>query len=135
MNKKIEELKEILKEEKSRLKVEVIKSIFVHSDNDEDLKNYLSDVIRYGCQSGIASDMIYYKDTITFYDKHKYEINKMLSNTLENIGSKCLVDIFGVDRWDEDDPLILEINNQNLLAWFAYENTCLELYTELFQGD
>lgn len=35
-------------------------------------------------------------------------------------------EIFG-DKWDKEDPLALSTMNQNLLAWFAFEETAFEL--------
>ena len=31
-------------------------------------------------------------------------------------------DLFG-DKWDKEDPLAQDICNQNLLAWFGFEET------------
>ena len=38
--------------------------------------------------------------------------------------------MFG-DKFDIEDPLCMETQNQNLLAWFAYEETARAILEEL----
>ncbi len=91
--------------------------------NDYDNKtDIFTDVLYYGCQSGVVSHLIYYSDTTTYYAKHKEEINKLLCKTLWECGANNPKDLFG-DKWDIDDPLALDTYNQNLLAWFGFEET------------
>ena len=88
------------------------------SDGDH---NYLNQVIEHGCVSGMVSGLIYYDDTKRFFDDHKEEINSQLTEILENTGSS-VEELFG-EKWDKNDPLIMDTQNQNVLAWFAYEET------------
>ena len=81
-----------------------------------------TDVLKYGCQSGCVGHLIYYSDTTKYYAKHKAEINKLLYETLWECGANNPKDLFG-DKWDLDDPLALDTYNQNLLAWFGFEET------------
>lgn len=90
--------------------------------NYDDKKNIFTDVLHYGCQSGTVGFLIYYHDTIAFYKKYQDEINELLSNTMSNSGLYDLSELFG-DKWDKDDPLIRDCSNQNLLAWFGFEET------------
>ena len=78
--------------------------------------------MQYGCQSGIVSDLIYYHDTVRFYNKHADEINEILKDLLWGCGYNSPSELFG-DKWDNDDPLALETFNKNLLAWFGFEET------------
>lgn len=87
-------------------------------------ESYLSEVIQHGCQSGIVSDLIYYNDTVKFFEEHKEEINAMLAEMIDSTG--CSIDEL-LTNWDEEDPLIMETNNQNILAWFGYEETARKI--------
>ena len=91
--------------------------------NDYDNKTAIfTDVLYYGCQSGVVDYLIYYSDTIAYYEEHKEEICGLLYDTLVNCGLKCPFDLFG-DKWDNSDPLALDMENKNLLAWFGFEET------------
>lgn len=92
-------------------------------DRWEDYSNPIdifTDVLEHGCISGIVGSLIYYSDTVPFYQEHKEEINEMLYNTLEGMGNHSLPELFG-DNWYKDDPLAIYDENQNLLAWFGFE--------------
>ncbi len=90
--------------------------------NYDDKKNIFTDVLHYGCQSGTVGFLIYYHDTVAFYKRYNEEINNLLSDTMASLGMYDLSDIFG-DKWDKEDPLIRDCYNQNLLAWFGFEET------------
>jgi hypothetical protein len=88
----------------------------------DDKKNIFTDVLQYGCQSGTVGFLIYYHDTIAFYKKYQDEINELLSDAMNGSGLYDLSELFG-DKWDKEDPLIRDCSNQNLLAWFGFEET------------
>jgi len=90
--------------------------------NYEDKKNIFTDVLHYGCQSGTVGFLIYFHDTIAFYKKYQDEINELLSDAMSDSGLYDLSELFG-DKWDKEDPLIRDCSNQNLLAWFGFEET------------
>ena len=101
-----------------------IKEIVLQDQEDQnadDYTSYLQEVCQHGCVSGIVSGLIYYTDTLAFYQKHQEEINDMLKEAISQIGDSP-TDVFG-DKWDKDDPLAMDTSNQNLLVWFAYEET------------
>ena len=83
--------------------------------------------MKYGCISGIIPNLIYYEDTTNFYDKYKNNINKMVSN----IGIP-MEEIF-CDKFDKEDPLVLDITNKNLLAWFGFEETASQIYEQIIE--
>ena len=73
----------------------------------------------HGCASGIVGHLIYYRDTLAFYAEHAAEIGRMLGELCNECG--CTPGgLFG-DRWDDSDPMALDTTNQNLLAWFGFE--------------
>lgn len=96
-----------------------------YESSDELLKS-MEDLQQYGCISGIINELIYYDDTTKFFDKYKEEINELLSNLIDGTGLS-MQELFG-DKFDNDDPLIVDYNNKNLLAWFGFEETVNNLY-------
>ena len=94
----------------------------------EEQIGYIKDTLNHGCVSGNVGMLIYYYDTVQFYNDHKKEISALLYKMLENTGLST-VELFG-DKFDSEDPLCLEQHNQNLLSWFAYEETARNLLNE-----
>lgn len=101
-----------------------------HIINYDNRQQFFEDLQNGGCQSGIIGELIYHSDTLAFYNKYKQEINTLLYDTMKNIGSNNPVDVFGA-KWDKDDPLALETTNQNLLAWFGFEETAFNIAREI----
>jgi len=91
-------------------------------DYDDGIKGVMKDLMYGGCQSGFVGHLIYYTDTAKFYKKYKDEISKLLAEYDANPQ-----DLFG-SKWDPEDPLALDTMNQNLLAWFGFEETARRLY-------
>lgn len=89
---------------------------------------YLDDVLYGGCQSGIVSELIYYSDTVAFFEKY---IDEIAAIVRELIGGGCLSSLADLKGWDEHDPLIRDTLNKNLLAWLAYEEVAREIYSVL----
>jgi hypothetical protein len=85
-------------------------------------KNIFTDVLHYGCQSGTVGFLIYYSDTVRFYKQYQQEINDLLYETTASMGIYSLPELFG-NKWDNEDPLATDVYNQNLLAWFGFEET------------
>jgi len=75
-----------------------------------------------GCQAGTVNFLIYYADTVRFFKHHKKEIIKLLNEALDSTGLDGPKALFG-DKWDDMDPLADEDLNQNVLAWFGFEET------------
>ncbi len=75
--------------------------------NDYNEKRHIfTDVLDYGCQSGVVGELIYYADTVKFYKQYKDEINELLYDTMSSTGLYTPTDLFG-DKWDREDPLAL----------------------------
>ena len=94
------------------------------------LKPLFDDILNNGMQSGIISELIYYKDTLAFYKKYQSEIVGLLNEAVYSSGLR-VEDLFG-SKWDKQDPLALETNNRNLLSWFAFEETTKQLDNILY---
>ncbi|MBT9131411.1 MAG: hypothetical protein DDT41_01717 [candidate division WS2 bacterium] len=108
-----------IKKEGNKLTKAVIEIIL----KQEDIENFIREVQEYGCQNGIAG-LIYYQDTIKFYNKYSTEINELVAET-EEPPQKL------INRWYKQDPLALSCKNQNLLAWFGFEQTVIKIAANL----
>lgn len=96
------------------------------SEYDEGAKAVLADLFHGGCESGYIGSLVYYTDTVRFYARHRTEINTLLASQMEDMGVYSPTELFG-EKWDKEDPLALDRFNQNLLAWFAFEETARTL--------
>ncbi len=90
--------------------------------NYDNKVHIFTDVLYHGCQSGTVGFLIYYNQTTAFYNKHKDEINELLYEIMESTGIYSPTELFG-KKWEKEDPLAIEDYNQNLLAWFGFEET------------
>jgi len=93
---------------------------------NEGVQTYMAEVIKYGCQSGVVPELIYYNQTTKFYKTYKKEIFAMLKNTLLEYGYIHPHELFG-NKWDNEDYNFTHTTNQNLLAWYSFEETTREL--------
>jgi hypothetical protein len=121
-------LERIAENTENRLTKEVVSMVLDCSYDD--LKQYMDDVLQHGCQSGMVGGLIYYSDTKAFYQNFKEEINTLLYELMSDTGEYSPKGMFG-DKWDEEDPLALFDLNQNLLAWFGFEETVRQLMDEI----
>jgi hypothetical protein len=112
----------------TKLERVVQKTINQYAENysEPGAKGFLEDLMQGGCQSGMVSGLIYYNDTVKFYKAHKEEINDLLKDTLDGTGCTSPAQLFG-DKWDAEDIFAEEQFNQNLLAWFGFEETARRL--------
>lgn len=106
----------------SGLEKDVLEYVINRWNDYNDKTDIFRDVLKYGCQSGVVNYLIYYSDTIAYYEKFIEEIAILLSNTLKECGVDNPKDLFG-DKWDNSDPLAFDTQNKNLLAWFGFEET------------
>ena len=113
--------------EEKTLKNYVINYIVDAYITDEEIKGFFNDLLKGGCQSGFISDLIYYKDTIKFFDDYEDEIEDLITEQMEDLGIKTR-------------PLFIESLNgsaesitqeKNLLSWFAFEETARALSYDL----
>ena len=83
--------------------VEAIKTVYDKQD--------LEEIARYGCESGVCRQHIYYGDTIKFYDNNEDEVLDLLTDSYT---SQFLVDLFR----DADADLIFY---KNAVVWAFIE--------------
>lgn len=106
----------------SKLRKDVIDFILNEWDDCDDKKDIILNVLNYGCQSGWVGHLVYYSQTTAYYKEYQEEINELLYDTMDDCGIYNPSELFG-DKWDKEDPLALYRYNQNLLAWFGFEET------------
>ena len=115
-------VKEIKRNSDSPLTKRVCNYVIGRWSDYNDKKYIFTDVLHNGCCSGVVSELIYYYDTVRFYKQYRQEINEMLYNIMNETGLYAPSELFG-DKWDKEDPLAQNDFNQNLLAWFGFEET------------
>lgn len=115
-------VKEIKRNSDSPLTKRVCNYVIGRWGDYNDKKYIFTDVLHNGCCSGVISELIYYYDTVRFYKQYRREINEMLYNIMNETGLYAPSELFG-DKWDKEDPLAQDDFNQNLLAWFGFEET------------
>jgi len=122
------ELLAIRVETTNKLILRVIDSLLDREENE--IEGYIEDLMQHGCQSGMVGELIYYHDTVKFYEEFKTEIKVMLKEMMDETGFKSPQELFG-DKWDNEDYFAEDTLNQNLLAWFAYEETVKQIAYQL----
>ena len=120
-NNNIEEVEEVTNEQKAlqmiknetiegTIKYGVIEWVESMMDGYSNIDDIFNDLFTGGCESGIVTDLIYYDDTVAFYNKYEHEINIFLSEATN----------------------LFELNTQdkNMLAWASFEHEASLLYDE-----
>lgn len=85
----------------------------------EQLKSYLEDLQKGGCQSGMINEFIYHNDCKDFYIKHIDELEEIKSTYESNFGESV--------NNSQDLP------HYTFMCWFCFEEYCYDLYNTLFQ--
>jgi hypothetical protein len=94
-------------------------------DYDAGVQGFLDDLAKGGCESGLVCELITYDQTGEFFNKHHREIGSLLASVLMETDARCPGELFR--NWDNEDPLAQDYTNQNILAWFAFEETARRL--------
>ena len=128
----LKNVKELKQKSDSPLFKRVCNYVISEWGNYSDKTNIFKDVLYYGCQSGTVGFLIYYSDTVRFYKQYRQEIDDLLYEEMDGTGLYSPTELFG-DKWDKEDPLGRDDYNQNLLAWFGFEETLRKLGYEFEQ--
>lgn len=132
----------------------------------KDVKNWLSDKVetdytekqileelqQHGCISGMVGHLIYYYDTVKYFDKHKKEIFELVENWCNSTGYTLneflsSANNFPLDKLDLEYetfvygiPGIIRRNKdisdqiKNWFAWFGFEETAYRYYSEKYEN-
>jgi len=88
--------------------------------NDE-----LKDIVAHGCISGCAGTLIYYKDTVSFYENYENEIWGMLNNDMEEQGYNSVFEL--LVNFNHTWQVKCGDTFKNFLAWYAAEKVAKEI--------
>lgn len=75
-------IKELKRKSDSPLTKRVCNYVIDRWSDYSDKKGIFTDVLHYGCQSGVVGELIYYSDTVRFYKQYRQEINALLYETM-----------------------------------------------------
>jgi len=106
-------LKQICKDNPDSIQAAVAQEALEYDDP----QSFFEDLQQHGCISGIVSSLIYYNDTHAFYDKHYEEIEELRTEYESSTG----------------EPIQINNDLKNYLAWFAFEQVANELVNEYLQ--
>ena len=118
----LKNIKALKRDTDSKLTRHVCNYIILVWGDYQEKRHIFTDVLDYGCHSGVVGELIYYCDTVRFYKQYKGEIDALLYRSMQETGLYSPSELFG-DKWDKEDPLANDDFNQNLLAWFGFEET------------
>ena len=90
-------------------------AVAFHALHHDDTKVFFSDLLNYGCVTGMVGSLIYYSDTHAFFDTHYDHIQEALQEYEANHG----------------EPFKIKGDLKNSLAWFAFEYSAYKLTSEL----
>lgn len=124
------------------LEKEVI-SIIEDSKVSEQL---VTEILHYGCIAGTVPELLYKKETDSFYERHKEAIIKLMYEFIEQFGLDSPENMFepgweqlfgrewltaediAEDSIEEIESIDVFKENSNLLAWFAFEEIVNRVY-------
>lgn len=99
-----QQLQQIVSNAPCSLKAAVAKEAL---DCGYDIEAFFTDLLMYGCQSGMIGSLIYYHDTHQFYDAYYDEIEELRCEFEEAFS----------------EPLHVKGDLKNWYAWMAFEET------------
>jgi hypothetical protein len=113
----------------NQLKNAVIEDIKSHSEDLQERIYYIEGVLQHGCVSGYVSALIYYADTTKFYQEHKEEIFELAQDMAEEMGQSGAMELFASLNGAKNVGSIDQ--EENLRAWFGFEETLRQIANEL----
>ena len=102
----------------SRVERKVINDLINTGLTTEELKDHIKDIVQCGCISGIVPSLIYYSDTVRFFNCYRKEILSMVQDPDKNIYSEYTY-LLNDKKYSA--------SQKNDLAWFAYDNTVIRI--------
>ena len=102
----------------SRVEKKVINDLLNTGLSTEELKDRIKDIVQCGCISGIVPSLIYYSDTVRFFNCYRKEILSMVQDPDKNIYSEYTY-LLNDKKYS--------VSQKNDLAWFAYDNTVIRI--------
>ena len=91
-------------------------------------KEQIADVIKHGMEGGIVNELIYYRDTVKFYDHFSKDIWCMLEESTLSCGADSIISM--ISHFNKVDNVWSETQFKNMLAWWAVETVCHDMEIE-----
>ena len=107
------------------IKKETIREFLLRGEKEENF--VIKDISTHGCIGGTISELIYYKDTVKFHDKHEAEIWDELNNLSLDLGEFPIEVIKGM-RGSKHIDSIGQL--KNLLSWWVCESISQRIMDE-----
>ena len=104
---------------------ETVEKFLLKGEKEE--RFLISDVATHGCSGGTISELIYYKDTVKFYNDHEDEIWHELLKTADDLGETIpfmISNFRGCKNVDSAKTF------KNLLAWWICEHIARRISDE-----
>lgn len=119
----------------SVLKREVTE-IIKNQGTEEEQREFMLDVLSYGCQSGAVSELIYNYQTESWFKKHRSEIMVMLNNLIEDTGMEAR-QLFG-DKWisieEMEESFSTDIDYEDFETDEEYDEAVDEAYVDFLEN-
>lgn len=119
----------------SVLKREVTE-IIKNQGTEEEQREFMLDVLSYGCQSGMVSELIYNYQTESWFKKHRSEIMTMLNNFIDDTGMEAKL-LFG-DKWisieEMEESFSTDIDYEDFETDEEYEEAVDEAYADFAEN-
>jgi len=108
---------------------ETVEQFLLKGEKEKDF--LISDVATHGCSGGTISDLIYYDDSVKFYNDHEDEIWEELSNIANDLGETIPFMISNFRGCKNiSDPKTFK----NLLSWWICEHIATRISDEREDG-
>lgn len=88
----------------------------------------LEEVINQGCIAGTVPELIYYADSCAFYERYEGEIWDKLWDAHHELGEASVLHL--IASFNGSRSVGSDAQFKNLLAWWACEEVCREIYIE-----
>ena len=111
------------------MKKQTVEEYLLKGEKEE--RFLISDVATHGCSGGTISELIYYYDTVKFYNDHEEEIWDELSELADDLGETIpfMISNFRGCK-NVSDPKTFK----NLLAWWICEYIAARILNEREDG-
>lgn len=92
-------------------------------------KQTIREIMNHGCGTGIVSELIYYSDTVKFYDAFEDEIWARLDAMTTNLGASSIMSFIGTYLDTKHIGSLTQF--KNALAWWAVEDVANDMEIEV----
>tara|TARA_R110002012_G_scaffold266350_1_gene449855 strand:+ start:146 stop:565 length:420 start_codon:yes stop_codon:yes gene_type:complete len=111
------------------MKNETVEEFLLRGEKEE--RFLISDVATHGCSGGTISELIYYEDTVKFYNDHEDEIWHELLKMANDLGETIP---FMISNFRGCKNVYNAKTFKNLLAWWICEHIAVRISDEREDG-